>query len=132
MPDRDRRFWTLLLVTLGGAHAVWLAFPWGGDAARERYGNDLTNVPFLGACVARLELELTERLVVRDVERAAAKIAELRALDIEVVAQGGEPLAQLGGVRDLGCERVQGFLFGRPVLAEQARALLMRRFMYDA
>lgn len=128
-----------------------------------------------------LEVELTERLVVQDVEATARKMAELRALGVgvsiddfgaghsalayllrlpvsglkidrafvrdlgcvpgaervvgatvalahalglDVVAEGVETAAQLRSLHALGCERVQGFLLGRPVSAEEAREVL--------
>ncbi|MVN88565.1 EAL domain-containing protein [Deinococcus sp. HMF7620] len=122
-----------------------------------------------------LELELTERMVLRRVEEVARKMSELRALGVrislddfgtgnsalnylltlpvttlkvdrvfiqaldqtpgayrvvqaivalghglglDVVAEGVETPAQLMQVRELGCERTQGFLLGRPVPPE--------------
>lgn len=131
-----------------------------------------------GAC---LELELTERQVVSDLEGTSRKMHELRnlgvqvalddfgvgqsalghllklpvgvlkvdrmfvqglhevvgaprvlqaivalahALDIRVVAEGVETQAQLGMVRDLGCDLVQGYLTGRPLGVQEATRLL--------
>ena len=131
-----------------------------------------------GAC---LELELTERQVVSDLEGTSRKMHELRelgvqvalddfgvgqsalghllrlpvgvlkvdrmfvqglnevvgaprvlqaivalahALDIRVVAEGVETLAQLRMVRDLGCDLVQGYLTGRPLGVQEATRLL--------
>ena len=122
-----------------------------------------------------LELELTERMIIRDVAGASRKMVELRglgvhisiddfgtgnsalsylmtlpvttlkidqsfvqaledtagayrvvqaivalghALGLEVVAEGVETPAQLLQVRELGVERIQGFLLGRPVRPE--------------
>ncbi|MFC4638380.1 putative bifunctional diguanylate cyclase/phosphodiesterase [Deinococcus hohokamensis] len=122
-----------------------------------------------------LELELTERMIIRDVDAVSRKLSELRALGIrisiddfgtgnsalnylmtlpvttlkvdqafiqaldrqpgayrvvqaivalghalgmDVVAEGVETPAQLLQVRELGCERTQGFLLGRPVRPE--------------
>lgn len=47
----------------------------------------------------------------------------LRTLGAEVVAEGAETLDDLKFIRALGCDRVQGYLFGRPVAPEEARAL---------
>ncbi|MBZ9749287.1 EAL domain-containing protein [Deinococcus sp. HMF7604] len=122
-----------------------------------------------------LELEVTERLVVRDIEAAAHKIRQLRrlgvlvslddfgaghsalsslmklpisalkidhefvenaefheggqqliqaitsvarAMNLAVVAEGVETERQLNMVRALGCDQVQGFLFARPMPAD--------------
>ncbi|ADV67313.1 putative bifunctional diguanylate cyclase/phosphodiesterase [Deinococcus maricopensis] len=126
-----------------------------------------------------LELELTERLIIRDVPGVSRKMSELRALGVrlsiddfgagnsalnylmtlpvntlkvdrafvqaldqtpgahrivqaivalghalglDVVAEGVETPAQLLQVRELGCERTQGFLLGQPVPPENIRA----------
>jgi EAL domain-containing protein (putative c-di-GMP-specific phosphodiesterase class I) len=47
-------------------------------------------------------------------------------LDMEVIAEGVETEAQLQMLADLGCPQVQGYLLGRPMLAEQTQAALSR------
>jgi diguanylate cyclase (GGDEF)-like protein/PAS domain S-box-containing protein len=49
-----------------------------------------------------------------------------RALDLGVVAEGVETDAQVDALRRLGCERAQGFLFGRPGPAAQITPMLQR------
>jgi len=44
-----------------------------------------------------------------------------RRLGLDVVAEGVETQAQLDTLRELRCPLVQGFLKGRPMLAEAAR-----------
>jgi diguanylate cyclase (GGDEF)-like protein len=53
--------------------------------------------------------------------RAIVVLAE--SLGIDTTAEGTETLDQLALVRRLGCGQVQGFLFGKPMPAEEARAL---------
>ena len=45
---------------------------------------------------------------------------------LTVVAEGVEEPEQLARLRAQGCDRAQGFLFHRPLDAEQAGALLRR------
>jgi EAL domain-containing protein (putative c-di-GMP-specific phosphodiesterase class I) len=47
-----------------------------------------------------------------------------RSLEISVTAEGVETLEQLELLRELGCDRCQGYLFSRPVPAESFRQLL--------
>ena len=53
-----------------------------------------------------------------------AIVSMARALDLEVVAEGVERTGQLEELRRLGCQRAQGFLFGRPQPPEQVEDLL--------
>ena len=51
-------------------------------------------------------------------------IALARSLDMNVIAEGVETEEQLSSLRALSCDFGQGYLFSRPVAAEEARALL--------
>jgi diguanylate cyclase (GGDEF)-like protein len=51
-------------------------------------------------------------------------IALAKALNLNIIAEGIETIHQLHQLRILGCQYGQGFLFSRPVPAEEARALL--------
>jgi len=136
-----------------------------------------------GVSGERLELELTERQVISDLDGMVRKMHELRALGVQislddfgvgqsalghllklpvsvlkvdrmfvqslhdvagaprvlqaivalahslgirVVAEGVETCEQLGTVRDLGCDLVQGYLTGRPMNPRDAAVLLAR------
>ena len=48
-------------------------------------------------------------------------------LGMEVVAEGVETPAQADALRALGCQRGQGFLFSRPLPADEAALLLSPR-----
>jgi diguanylate cyclase (GGDEF)-like protein len=53
-----------------------------------------------------------------------AVIGMARTLDLGVIAEGVETLAQAEALRALGCERAQGFWFGRPRPASEITPLL--------
>src|SRR5207248_715349 len=53
-----------------------------------------------------------------------AVIGMARALDIDVVAEGVETERQVASLRELGCAKAQGFLFGRPREASATAELL--------
>ncbi|MBC9033717.1 EAL domain-containing protein [Sphingomonas sp. JC676] len=46
-----------------------------------------------------------------------------KALGMPVTAEGVETMASAEALRALGCEQAQGFLFGRPIPADETRAL---------
>jgi len=51
--------------------------------------------------------------------RAIVGLAE--SLGMETVAEGAETLEEIELIRTLGCSQIQGYIFGQPVNAEQAR-----------
>jgi len=53
-----------------------------------------------------------------------AVVALAHGLHIDVVAEGIETAAQLAALRELGCDRGQGFFYARPLPADELRALL--------
>ena len=57
----------------------------------------------------------------RALATAVMRLAE--ALGMKVTAEGAETLEDLELIRALGCDDVQGYLFGRPMAQEEARAL---------
>jgi EAL domain-containing protein (putative c-di-GMP-specific phosphodiesterase class I) len=69
------------------------------------------------------EVKLDRSLATDPSEAARAKLTEVVALAhaaaIRVVAEGIETLEQLRRVRDLGCDRAQGYLFGRPMAVDE-------------
>lgn len=58
----------------------------------------------------------------RAIANAVIKLAH--ALDMTVIAEGVETEAQHAILRDMGCNLCQGYLFGRPMPANEATALL--------
>jgi EAL domain-containing protein (putative c-di-GMP-specific phosphodiesterase class I) len=55
-----------------------------------------------------------------------AVVGMARALDLGVIAEGVETELQAEALRKLGCERAQGFLYGRPGNAASTTPLLRR------
>ena len=59
----------------------------------------------------------------QDAQIARAIIAMAHSLNLTVIAEGVETLAQLDFLRGHDCDEVQGFLLGRPMPAQQFTAL---------
>ena len=55
-----------------------------------------------------------------------AVVAMADSLGMSTTAEGAETEEELAMIRQLGCRKVQGYLFGRPMMAEDARRLLSR------
>jgi EAL domain-containing protein (putative c-di-GMP-specific phosphodiesterase class I) len=51
-----------------------------------------------------------------------------KGLNLTVVAEGVETRSQLGLLRALGCDQAQGYLFSRPVPADEAGRLIQSGF----
>jgi EAL domain-containing protein (putative c-di-GMP-specific phosphodiesterase class I) len=74
-----------------------------------------------------------DRTFVRDVCRDAddraivtAIMAMAKSLDLTVTAEGVERPDQAALLRELGCEQVQGYLYGKPAAAAEFEKLLAR------
>ena len=52
--------------------------------------------------------------------RAIVALAE--SLEMETTAEGAETPEELALIRSLGCSHIQGYIFGRPMLSDEARA----------
>ncbi len=57
-----------------------------------------------------------------------AIITLAHVLDLEVIAEGVEEQAQLETLRGIHCDIIQGFLWGRPLSQEDAKALVEKEF----
>jgi EAL domain-containing protein (putative c-di-GMP-specific phosphodiesterase class I) len=91
---------------------------------------------------ASLELEITESMIMEQVDRSIAALKQIRApsadglaivssmialahsLKLKVVAEGVETEEQEEKLRRLGCDEAQGYLFSRPVPCEAIEVLL--------
>jgi EAL domain-containing protein (putative c-di-GMP-specific phosphodiesterase class I) len=60
-----------------------------------------------------------------DVAIVSAIVAMGHSLDLRVVAEGVETAAQSAFLRSIGCDEVQGYLFGRPVPHDEMHVQLL-------
>lgn len=52
-----------------------------------------------------------------------AVVAMAKSLDMSTTAEGVETVEEAKLIRNLGCDKIQGFYFGRPMTAEDASNL---------
>ena len=105
----------------------------GVPIAIDDFGTGYSSFSYLKTMPARvLKLDMSFLVDARkdnDAGKIVAAIINMaHALQKEVVAEGIERVDQLKLLKSLGCERGQGFLFGKPVTAEQ----IARTFRADA
>ena len=101
----------------------------GVRIAMDDFGTGYANLSFLSRLpVDRLKLDrsLVQRMTL---DRKSAAVVRLivslgAELDMEVIAEGVETEEQLQMLTDLGCQQAQGYLLGRPMVADQVQALL--------
>jgi diguanylate cyclase (GGDEF)-like protein/PAS domain S-box-containing protein len=56
-----------------------------------------------------------------------AVVAMAQSLEMSTTAEGVEDAAQAAMIRELGCTKIQGYYFGRPMSALDARSLVVKR-----
>lgn len=91
----------------------------------------LTRMPF---DVFKIDQSFVRNMTTDEHSRIVVEtiLAMARSLKLETVAEGVEEPAQLEALRDLGCTLVQGYLFSRPVPAEEFTALAAAGFSASA
>lgn len=90
--------------------------------------SSLTHLQRLPVDTLKIDISFVREMLtgVRQQKMVAAIVGMARTLDISVVAEGVETEAQSTALRNMDCDEVQGYLFGRPVPAEEfARAWLV-------
>ncbi len=95
----------------------------GVKIALDDFGSGFSSVGYLrqfGFDRIKLDKSLVDSVGenARAVEMLRATVALARSLDMPVTAEGVESEAQATALRLAGCDLLQGFLFGKPMVAE--------------
>ena len=111
------------IATLGELKAMGLTL------AIDDFGTGYSSLSYLKRF--RLDTLKIDRSFIQDVtsdpDSAAivtALVALASSMKMSVVAEGVETLEQLAFLRELGCRQIQGYLFSRPLVAQDATRLL--------
>jgi len=77
----------------------------------------------------KIDRSFVREMTVNPDDRAIVEaiVGMARTMRMEVLAEGVENAGQLECLRALGCEKAQGYHFGRPIPAEEFRELLLRQ-----
>ena len=73
----------------------------------------LTKIKIARELIESIDTSISERKIVEAVLNMS------KALGINVIAEGVEKIEQRDRLKDLGCEQIQGFLYGKPVPATE-------------
>lgn len=75
----------------------------------------------------KIDRSFVSAMTTSNTDMVRSIIALAKNLGFDVVAEGVEHQAQVNHLREMGCDRAQGFLLGRPVDAAAATALLSKQ-----
>ncbi len=101
--------------------------------ALDDFGTGYSSLGYLRKCeFSRIKIDrsFVQRAAADESESTAiiqAIVALAHSLGMATTAEGTETRAEFEACRSLGCEQVQGYLFGRPMPAEDATALVTLR-----
>lgn len=82
--------------------------------------------------VLKIDKSFVDTVGIDDENLTPAIVSIGKTLNLEIVAEGVEQRRQLESLRTLECDMAQGYLFSRPVTAEQIDALLNAERAADA
>lgn len=73
--------------------------------------------------------QIDQRVEGRQIAQAIVEMA--KSLELEVIAEGVETVAELAVMRDLGVKQVQGYLFDKPLTLDEINERLTKPWRYD-
>ncbi|HEV7783751.1 MAG TPA: EAL domain-containing protein, partial [Thermoanaerobaculia bacterium] len=110
----------------------------GVKLAMDDFGTGYSSLGYLRRAefdTLKIDQSFVQSISAQDPESTAiirAVVALAGSLGMKTVAEGVATAEQLGIVRALGCDKIQGYIFSKPIAAETVRELLGRNRILDA
>ena len=110
----------------------------GVKLAMDDFGTGYSSLGYLRRAdfdTLKIDQSFVQSISAQDPESTAiirAVVALAGSLGMKTVAEGVATMEQLGIVRALGCDKIQGYIFSRPIAAETVREMLGRNRILDA
>jgi EAL domain-containing protein (putative c-di-GMP-specific phosphodiesterase class I) len=110
----------------------------GVKLAMDDFGTGYSSLGYLRRAdfdTLKIDQSFVQSISAQDPESTAiirAVVALAGSLGMKTVAEGVATMEQLGIVRTLGCDKIQGYIFSRPIAPETVRELLGRNRILEA
>jgi diguanylate cyclase (GGDEF)-like protein/PAS domain S-box-containing protein len=110
----------------------------GVNLAMDDFGTGYSSLGYLRRAdfdTLKIDQSFVQAISAQDPESTAiirAVVALAGSLGMKTVAEGVATPEQLAIVRALGCDKIQGYIFSRPISAERVREILNRNRILDA
>ncbi|WP_395613236.1 putative bifunctional diguanylate cyclase/phosphodiesterase [Allosphingosinicella sp.] len=110
----------------------------GVKLAMDDFGTGYSSLGYLRRAdfdTLKIDQSFVQSISAQDPESTAiirAVVALAGSLGMKTVAEGVSTMEQLGIVRALGCDKIQGYIFSKPIAAETVRDLLGHNRILDA
>ena len=106
----------------------------GVKLAIDDFGTGYSSLSYLNkipANLLKIDKSFIDKINSNDSSKqyVAAIISMGHIMGLDVISEGVEATEQLNALRSIGCDYVQGYIWGRPMSAEDAEKLVINEFM---
>ncbi|NPA40866.1 MAG: EAL domain-containing protein [Aquificae bacterium] len=103
----------------------------GFKIAVDDFGTGYSSLSYLKKLpldIIKIDMTFTQNMVTNKVDRSivSAVIKLSKSLGLKSLAEGVERREQLNLLKDMGCDLVQGYLFGKPMPEEEAKKVIIK------
>ena len=103
----------------------------GAKIALDDFGTGYSSLSYLStspADILKVDKSFVDKMNTSESSKkyVAAIISIGHIMNFDVITEGVEEMEQLETLRDIGCDYIQGYIWGRPMPPEEAEALVLR------